>query len=142
MDISKLTRVFQNYPDVLAVYLFGSYAEGRERTDSDIDLAILPRNDKLRGRILDVLTDLAFNGYSNVDITFLDTNDIVLKHQAVRLNQVIYHTPEFDCGSTYSRIIREYLDFKPALAVQRAALKRRILNTETRSDSEAITKAG
>ena len=37
----KIIRFFDDKKDVIAVYLFGSYANGRERTTSDVDLAIL-----------------------------------------------------------------------------------------------------
>lgn len=35
--------VSSRLPDVVALYLYGSYAEGRQRPDSDLDLAILCR---------------------------------------------------------------------------------------------------
>ncbi|MFC1466200.1 MAG: nucleotidyltransferase domain-containing protein [Candidatus Brachytrichaceae bacterium NZ_4S206] len=50
-----MAGVFQRYPGVQAVYLFGSYAEGRARPDSDLDLAILLRHAGLRERRLDIL---------------------------------------------------------------------------------------
>ena len=37
----KIVRFFDNKKDVIAVYLFGSYADNRERANSDVDLAIL-----------------------------------------------------------------------------------------------------
>ena len=37
----KITNYFGNKEDIIAVYLFGSYASGKERSYSDIDLAIL-----------------------------------------------------------------------------------------------------
>jgi predicted nucleotidyltransferase len=41
--LTKLRQVFGDRPTpgVVAVYLFGSYAQGRARTDSDVDLGIL-----------------------------------------------------------------------------------------------------
>lgn len=130
MDMERLAQVFARHPEVMAVYLFGSYAEGRERTDSDVDLAILPANPDARKYKLDVLSDLVEAGFENVDLVYLDTDDVVVKHQAVRLNQVIYHTPAFDRGETYSRIVREYLDFRPYLEVQKQALKRRLQHAQ------------
>jgi len=50
----KIGSFFEKYPEVVAVYLFGSYARGREQRDSDLDLAILldqtalPRLNKLK----------------------------------------------------------------------------------------------
>ena len=44
------------------------------------------------------------------------------------MNQVVYQRPDFDRGSTYSLVVRQYLDFLPFLEVQRKALKERLLN--------------
>ena len=42
MSIHKnITAFFENKKDIVAVYLFGSYAGGKERTSSDVDLALL-----------------------------------------------------------------------------------------------------
>ena len=127
-DLSLLKEVFGRYPDVLAVYLFGSRVTGHPHRESDLDLAVLPRDSSLRERRLDILADLARYGFSNVDLVFLDTDDIVLKYEAVKHNRVVYQAEDFDRGSTYSRIIRQYFDFLPYLEVQRAAYKRRILS--------------
>ena len=37
----NISAFFENKKDIVAVYLFGSYAGGKERTSSDVDLAIL-----------------------------------------------------------------------------------------------------
>jgi len=37
----KIANYFENKEGIIAVYLFGSYASGKVRTRSDIDLAIL-----------------------------------------------------------------------------------------------------
>ncbi len=39
--IEKIRLYFNNRSEVIAVYLFGSYAKGRQQMGSDIDLAIL-----------------------------------------------------------------------------------------------------
>lgn len=40
----KIVDFFRNKNEVIAVYLFGSYAQGKERDSSDIDLAVLLEN--------------------------------------------------------------------------------------------------
>lgn len=128
--LDALTRVFRRYPDVQAVYLFGSAAEGRVQADSDIDLAVVPQAGSCRERRLEILTDLTRAGFDNVDLLFLDTNDVVLNYEAVRQNCVVYQTEDFDRGAMYSRVVRTYLDFLPYLEVQRREYKRRILHGE------------
>lgn len=128
-EIERLGDIFRKYQDIQAVYLFGSTAEGSHlHAGSDLDLAILPRTSKLRARTLNILTDLAQDGFCNVDLVFLDTDDIVLKFEVVKRNRVIYASIDFDPGSYYSKILRQYLDFLPYLEVQREAYKRSILS--------------
>lgn len=125
-DIRALGDVFRAYPAIQAVYLFGSIGAGKAHCTSDLDLAIVCRGRTLRGKKLALLTDLACCGFCDVDLVFLDTEDIVLKYEAVRQNRVIYSTPDFNRGSMYSKVVREYLDFAPYLKVQREVYKRRI----------------
>ena len=107
--------------------MFGSAATGKLHRESDIDLALYPDSPKLREKKLDILTELARLGFCNVDLVFMDKDDIVLQYEAVRQNIVVYQAPGFDRGTIYSKIIRQYLDFYPYLTEQRNAYKKRIL---------------
>jgi len=127
-DIKLLTKVFKNYPEIEAVYLFGSTATGKLHRESDIDLAVYPDTPGLREKKLSILTELARLGFCDVDLVFMDENDIVLQYEAVRQNIVVYQTAGFDRGSTYSKIVRQYLDFYPYLTEQRNAYKQRVLS--------------
>jgi predicted nucleotidyltransferase len=126
-DLEFLPEIFGRYPDVQAVYLFGSFAAGNVHGESDLDLAVVPRHGSVQAKRLDILTDLARCGFCNVDLVFLDTDDIVLKYEVVRHNRLVYQAEDFDRGAMYSRIVRQYLDFLPYLKVQREAYKRRLL---------------
>ena len=130
-DLKILAKIFKKYPAILAVYIFGSRASGKSHAQSDLDLAIVPAYDTIREKKLDILTELARVGYCNVDLIFLDTNDIVLKYEAIRANYLIYHKKNFSRGTYYSKTIRQYLDFLPYLRVQRKAYKKRVLNGST-----------
>ena len=131
----RLVNVFSQYPDIQAVYVFGSSATGKTHADSDLDLAVVPRNAQAQNRKLDILTDLARQGFDHVDLIFLDIDDIVLKYEAIKHNQVIYQTEDFDRGTFYSKVVRQYLDFLPYLKVQREAYKRRIISGQQRDHS-------
>jgi len=125
--LNQMRGVFSKYPEVAAVYLFGSRAAGRVRPDSDYDLGVVsvPGSDA-RVRRLDVLSDLAREGFDRVDLVFLDFDRLMLLFEAVRYNQVIYSVPSFDVGAFFSRVIREYSDFVPHMKIQRTALKKRL----------------
>lgn len=130
-DPHVLAKVFGRFAGIDAVYLFGSRAAGNIRSDSDIDLAIVARSTAVRERRLDILADLARYGFDNVDLVFLDADDIVLNYEAVRQNQLVYQSEDFSRGGMYSKVVRRYLDFLPYLQVQREAYKRRILRGQT-----------
>jgi predicted nucleotidyltransferase len=125
-DIRTLEDVFRRYPAIQAVYVFGSTGSGKTHQGSDLDLAIVSRSMTLKDKKLALLTDLARCGFCDVDLVFLDPKDIVLKYEAIRQNRLIYAANDFDRGSMYSRVIRQYLDFAPYLETQRKAYKRRI----------------
>lgn len=141
-DIRALEDVFQRYTAIQAVYVFGSIGSGKTHQGSDLDLAIVPRSMTLKEKKLLLLTDLARRGFCDVDLIFLDTKDIVLKYEAIRQNQLIFAAYDFDRGSMYSKIIRQYLDFAPYLETQRKAYKRRIESGSTGSHSQAIEQTG
>ena len=133
-DLSKLRRllaeVLEDFPEVQAAYLFGSAAEGRARPDSDLDIGLVVDR-PLGERRLDILAALAAAGLDNVVLVGLDVDDTVLRYEAVRPNRLIYARGDFDHGSYFSRVIREYFDLLPLLEIQRAAYKRRLLHDET-----------
>lgn len=126
--LQELTGVFAKFSVVQAVYLFGSVAGGTTHAGSDLDLAIIPQRSITSQEKLTILAELARAGFDNVDLLVLDTDDITLKYEAIRPNHLIYQTQEFDHGTMYSKVIRQYLDFQPYLEVQRAAYKRRLLH--------------
>jgi predicted nucleotidyltransferase len=65
-----LKTIFEKYPEVQAVYLFGSIASGRANAGSELDLAVLTDDTRLRGRKLDILAELARKGFCNVDVVY------------------------------------------------------------------------
>jgi uncharacterized protein len=135
-DLNHLEKVFKKYPDVLAVYLFGSTSSGRAHRGSDLDLAVVPGTKELMAKKLEILADLAREGFCNVDLIFIDGDDVVLHYEAVRRNKLVYQIPSFERGTTYSNVVRKYLDFYPYLAVQREAYKKRMLDDKAGSPAQ------
>ena len=127
-NLKILPEIFKKFKDIKAVYLFGSHATGKTHNESDIDLAIVPANSKLKDNKLEILTELTKYGFCHVDLVFLDINDIVMKFEAVRYNKIIYKSNNFEHDEYFSKVLRQYFDFLPYLNVQREAYKERILS--------------
>lgn len=127
----KLANIFSRYPEIEAVYLFGSKAIGRESPSSDTDLGIFTKDSVPPSFKLSLLKDLTAAGLDNVDLVMLTTADPVVQYEAVRPNKVVYSTEDFDRGETYSYVVRKYFDLLPYLEVQREAFKKRELHVES-----------
>ncbi len=129
LDVNRLRAVFARYPQIWAVYLFGSVAEGRARPDSDVDLGVVLRPGMEPPSKLDLLTDLVKAGYERVDLVFLPPrmDDPVLAFEVVRHHRVVYATPDFDHGALFSKALRMREDLLHLLAVHRRAYKERVL---------------
>jgi len=77
--------------------------------------------------IFDPATLLVLHMPCDVDLVSLDTDDIVLKHEAVRRNRLVYQTDDFGRGTYFSRVVRQFLDFLPPVgkSLRRTSAARR-----------------
>jgi len=91
----RLARVLSQFPEIAAAYLFGSAARGRAGPESDLDIAVVTTS-PLGSRKLDLLTALTAEGLDRVDLVSLDTDDVVLRFEAVHPNQLVYAADHFD----------------------------------------------
>lgn len=132
-DLNRLGGPFARFPAIQAVYLFGSAATGAVHAESGLNLALVLRHGAPPIPKLDLLAALTQAGFCNVDLVILNTASIVLKHEMVRHHKLVYQTPDFDHGTFFSIVIRQFLDFRPYLEVQRQAYKSRMQHDQTRS---------
>lgn len=116
--------VFQKFPEVQAVYLFGSVATGTTHAESDVDFGFMA--DK---NIKDELSlELVKAGFGNFSLVYIPEATPVLQFEIVSLNQPIYEREDFDRGSFFSKIIRYYMDIEYYYSIQRAFYKERFLS--------------
>lgn len=89
--LSALADRFSDFPEVVAVYLFGSVARETRRKLSDVDIAVLTRGarasrSRRAARSLTVYVQAACDalGTDRVDVVLLDRAPIVLRHEVFR----------------------------------------------------------
>jgi hypothetical protein len=123
-----LRLIFQKYPSILAVYLFGSYAVGRENKFSDLDLGVLFENAQDKRIKLELLAELSAKDFCNVDLVVLNHASLLVRFEAVKYNHIIYKRADFVSSYYFSKTIREFFDFQTILKIQRDVLKERLLN--------------
>lgn len=110
-NIKKQVTFFaQKHKEIVAVYLFGSIATGRDKLDSDIDIAIMV-NIKVSG-----LTRIAWETRlseligKDVDLIIFGQSGALLRHQILKYGKLLY---EKDFHARVKQEVRaraEYLD--------------------------------
>ena len=87
--VSALCAVLCKYPQIAAAYVFGSYASGKARADSDVDVAIL----LLPGTevdLLKIMMELSDAVGKEVDAVILNRAGEILKYQVRKKGVLIY----------------------------------------------------
>jgi len=98
-------------PDLEAVYLFGSEAQGLAGPDSDIDIAVLAAGRLEPARLWDLGSRMAERLGREVDLVDLGSASTVFQHQVIHGGQCLWSRgPSADTFE--SRILRQYWDLE------------------------------
>ena len=116
-------RCRENLPEVRLAYLFGSRATGRDRPDSDIDVAFLVdkrcvRSPSAVNRTIRHLVARVSGGEIRsdlLDVTLLNEAPVLLCHRVLRDGQLLHARDETERVRFAVRTMREYQDFAPWL---------------------------
>jgi hypothetical protein len=147
--LKKLAIHFAGREEVVAVYLFGSYARGEADHLSDLDIALLLRPDLPReamwrlGLRLDVeVCDVL--GTDDVDVVVLNTAPLEAQFEVIRTGILLYSNDEGIRTEYEVLMMSAYWDFKKVLDEYDAYALRRIregmTDAERREYQAAIDK--
>jgi predicted nucleotidyltransferase len=121
IDTKKLKNIFEDYPYIVSAYLFGSQALGKTKPMSDVDIAILLRDNAPKGRKLIHEEDyLAYRitkaiQAKEVDLIELNRQGLIFVHNVLKTGKLIYDAdPDFRIKFV-SKVISDYCDFEPTL---------------------------
>ncbi|MBC8190760.1 MAG: nucleotidyltransferase domain-containing protein [FCB group bacterium] len=109
----KLKAYLSALPDIVAAFLFGSFARGTESDSSDIDIAILSRERRLpiEQKLL-ILDDLEQICGRRVDLVYLTEVSSILKHQVLKYGEQLICNDRSQLNQFKVSAIQEYLDLK------------------------------
>lgn len=116
--IPLLTEKLSAFPEVTAVYLFGSFARGNPRRGSDIDIAVYTRGSysprrRARARTEYIGAAAKTLGTDRVDVVVLNQAPVVLRHEVFRDGKLLYVRDRDDLSRFRVICSREYLDTIP-----------------------------
>ncbi len=117
-DILEIEKTLNNHIDKLVsdyniklIYIFGSYAKGTNRENSDLDIAVYLEEEPSGFIKLDILYDLVglFNR-DDIDLVILNNVDEILKFQVIKYGKIIYMESLYSKVIFESRVMSEYMD--------------------------------
>lgn len=98
--------------DILAIYLYGSYAKEMATINSDIDIAILTKKPCSSLEIYEYKTNLELLIHTDIDLTNLNKASTVLQMQIVAYAQSLYEDDVFNKDEYENRIFQDYVDYR------------------------------
>ena len=113
MDIiEKCKNVLMKYENILFAYIFGSYAKGNMRADSDLDIGIYLKEEMNIEEYLKIRMDLTKICKRQVDLVVLNAATPLLKYEIYK-NNILLFTRDRTIESNYKvKILFEYNDIK------------------------------
>jgi predicted nucleotidyltransferase len=122
IDIKEISVTFRPYPFIVAAYQFGSTIRGGEGPLSDLDIAILVRDEQtpLAVDLLRVELLLAYElqkqlHVQRVDLITLNRQRLPLQYAILRTGRLIFETDPKYRIRFVQKVIQDYLDFQPTL---------------------------
>ena len=122
IDIKQISVTFRPYPFIVAAYQFGSTIRGGEGPLSDLDIAILVRDEQtpLAVDLLRVELLLAYElqkqlHVQQVDLITLNRQRLPLQYAILRTGRLIFETDPKYRIRFVQKVIQDYLDFQPTL---------------------------
>lgn len=111
-NLDQVRRALSNFEHIEFAILFGSLAKGTERTDSDLDLAVLSRESLSVQQRIDLIDTLALETGRPVDLVDLQTVGQPLLNQILKHGQRVVGRDE-QMGRLVYRNLVERADFLP-----------------------------
>lgn len=109
----NITKLFENEPDILAVYLLGSALNSTMRSDSDIDLGLmikpgLKMSSLIRAKLAG---NLSYKMGRNVDLGEISSSNLVYAREAFLKGKLLY-TKDKDLTNLYrANLLGMYLQY-------------------------------
>ena len=115
----KIRKYFSDKPEIAAVYLYGSFAKGRARKDSDIDLAVLV-NDKGGFSGFDIpqtryTYDLQKITHKEVEVQNLDAVSVDFAKRVISEGKILLGLESKKRIEFEEKVLREFFDMKPSI---------------------------
>ena len=108
--LEKIGKFARSKDVIAAVYVFGSSAAGKERRESDIDIAIMVRGSMGGFQRVQLETELSNLLGKDVDLVVFGSASPLLQHQILKYGRIVYEADPVERVRQEMTARREYLD--------------------------------
>jgi len=116
--LPRLAQTFEQHSEIVAVYLYGSYASGESGPLSDVDLAVLLKPNHSRNEMFELQLDLISQILQiirgdEVDLVVLNETSPLLAYEVIRGGKVLFCRNDMARTQYEATTINRYLDWRP-----------------------------
>jgi len=123
LKTSRIAKKFQ----LKLVVIFGSFANGKNRKDSDLDIAVLGSKEVSFKEQVQLTNELSLLFSKNVDLSVLNRANPLLLFQASK-NSILLYGDRTEFFKFKIHAFNAYNDYAPYFAMERA-LNKKLINT-------------
>ena len=139
--LDQLVAWAQTEPDILAVYLYGSYAEDRANALSDVDVAILAREGLAKEQLWQLEKSSSAQWPESVDLRVLNLAPLPFRYQATARGRRLWASDVGQIADWESLTWRLYWDVRPRLERDWQQVVRRIMEQKDEAERQQYQAA-
>ena len=139
--LEELVRWAQAQPEIAAVYLYGSQAEGRAGVLSDVDVAILVREDLPRPKLWQLEDRWVSRWTEAVDLCVLNLAPLPFRYEVTARGRRMWAADLGIAAELESRIWRLYWDLHPLLENDWEQHVRQVMEQQDEAEREEYQAA-
>lgn len=110
---NNIEKLVEDY-GIKLLYIFGSYAKGKNTEDSDLDIAVLLDENYNPMDKLSLIGDLTLIFKRNdIDLVILNSASPVLRHQIIKYGKLVYMESEEVKVFFEVKVLKVYMDMEP-----------------------------
>jgi predicted nucleotidyltransferase len=113
--LQQLISWAKSQREIVALYLYGSHVQDRANALSDIDVAVLARNDLDRGKLWRLEDDFASQWLETIDVCVLNLSPLPFQFEVTANGRRIWAADLGAVAKFESLIWRRYWDLRPRL---------------------------
>ncbi|RLI72728.1 nucleotidyltransferase domain-containing protein [Archaeoglobales archaeon] len=103
--VERIVTRIKTHPNVIAIYLFGSYAKGEQTPMSDIDIAVILRNPTAESE-----AEIASFSSPNIEVVLFHRLPLYIKFEVFKYGKELFVGDEEELLQIKMKVMREYLD--------------------------------